>query len=257
MKLTILLLAASTAVSCGSDKGKPSGKNDKPSTPDRPVAAVKQLDPATVGTIRGVVSFEGAPPSDRELGITETACRSVHDSPPKMGKVLVADGKLQNVFVYIASGLDGYAFAPPDTEVVVNQHGCIYEPLVVGVQVGQKLTFVNGDPVLHNIHTVPEENDGANFAMPSQGMRVSKTFDVPEIMVPTKCDVHPWMRAYIGVVDHPHFAVTGADGAFELKGVPPGDYTVGIWHEQYGVQSVKVTLPPSGEAAADFTVTAK
>jgi plastocyanin len=178
----------------------------------------------------------------------------VHASPPHQDQVLVEGGKLANAFVYIAEGLADYSFDPPAGEVVIDQVGCIYRPLVVGVRVGQQLTFVNSDPVLHNVHTMPQENRGSNLSMPTRGMRLSRKFNEPEVMIRTKCDVHPWMRAFIGVVGHPFFAVTGPDGAFRFDGVPPGDYVVQLWHETLGVQTQKVTVPDKGAARADFNV---
>lgn len=244
-----LVLGAGVVVSCGGDKDK-----KQPPPVDKP-PPTKTLDPATAGAIKGTVLFEGTPPADKELLMSEIACKQVHGGKVYQQKVLVKDGKLANAFVYIKDGLDGYAFEPPAEEVVLNQHGCIYEPLVVGVMAGQEITFVNSDTVLHNIHTLPKENDGHNFAMPSKGMRTTKTFDYQEVMVRTKCDVHPWMRAYIGVVEHPYFAVTGADGAFELNNVPPGDYTLEIWHEEYGRQTKQVTVTEKATAEVSFGMT--
>lgn len=247
-----LVLGAGAVVSCGGDKEK----QNKPPKPQKDPNAPpgKKVDPATAGVIKGVVSFEGTVPENLPVPMSEPACAKAHSGKAMLDKVLVADGKLANVFVYIKDGLAGYEFPAPEGEVVIDQRGCIYKPLVVGVRVDQDLTFVNSDPVLHNIHTLPEENDGHNFAMPTQNMRTTKSFAYPEVMVRTKCDVHPWMRAYIGVVDHPYFAVTGADGAFELPGVPPGDYTVEIWHEQYGRQTQKVTVAEKAAAEVSFTV---
>lgn len=242
-----LVLGAGAVFACGGDKAKERPPKDKP-------PPTKTLDPATAGAIKGAVVFEGTPPENKELLMSEVACKKVHGGPVYRQEVLVEDGKLANVFVYIKDGLDDYAFDPPAEEVEIDQLGCIYEPLVVGVMTEQKLTFVNSDTVLHNIHTLPVENDGHNFAMPSKGMRTTKTFDYPEVMIRTKCDVHPWMRAYIGVVEHPYFAVTGADGAFELNNVPPGEYTVEIWHEAYGRQTQKVTVGERATVEVNFTV---
>lgn len=247
-----LALGAGAAVSCGGDKEKGGGKKPPPKDPNAPPA--KKVDPATAGNIKGVVLFEGEVPENLELPMSEPACARVHSGGAKMNKVLVTDGKLANVFVHVESGLTGYEFPPAEGEVVINQNGCIYDPLVVGARTGQNVTFLNSDPVLHNIHTFPKENDGANFAMPNQGMRTTKTFDYPEVMVPIKCDVHPWMRAYIGVVEDPYFAVTGEDGAFELKGLPPGAYTIEIWHEQYGTQTQDVQVGEKQTAEMTFTV---
>jgi len=249
-----LVLGAGVGFSCG---GKDGDDKRPPRVKDPKAEPAKRVDAATAGGIKGVVSFEGKVPEDLPLPMSEPACARVHSGKAMLRKVVVTDGKLENVFVYVKDGLTGYAFDVPEAEVVVNQFGCIYEPLVVGVMAEQKLTFVNSDDVLHNIHTLPTENDGHNFAMPSKGMRTTKTFDTQEVMVRTKCDVHPWMRAYIGVVEHPYFAVTGPDGAFELPGLPPGEYTVEIWHELYGTQTQKVTVSEKTTSDLTFTVSAE
>ena len=236
----------------GGDSGS-EGETERAEKSSRP-APTRQVDPATAGSIEGTVSFSGTVPENPELSIAEPACAKVHAGPVHQDQILVQAGKLQNAFVYIKEGLADYAFEPPAQEVVIDQAGCVYQPLVVGVQVGQQLTFVNSDTVLHNVHTLAENNRGANFSMPTRGMRTSRKFNKPEVMIRTKCDVHPWMRAFIGVVPHPHFAVTGADGAFRFQGVPPGEYVVELWHEKLGVQTLKVAVPEKGTARADFTV---
>lgn len=252
------ILALSILVALSAACSKKDGGEERAEAPAKKrSAATKLVDPAVAGTIEGVVSFTGSAPDNPELPIAEPACAKQHQGGAHQDLVLVQGGKLANAFVYISEGLEDYQFDPPTQEVVIDQVGCVYRPLVVGVQVDQPLTFVNSDPVLHNVHTMPEENRGANFAMPGRGMRTSKKFGSPEIMIATKCDVHPWMRAYIGVVAHPHFAVTGPDGAFRFQGVPPGDHVVALWHEKLGRQTVKVTLADKGTARADFTVSSK
>ena len=127
----------------------------------------------------------------------------------------------------------------------------MYSPRVVGVQVGQPLVFVNDDPVMHNIHAMGDSN-GFNAGMPGKDQRITRIFETPEVMLKMKCDVHPWMTAWIGVVGNPYFAVTGRKGDFDLEKVPPGDYGVEVWHEVYGAQTLHVRVPPKGEAKADF-----
>ena len=147
---------------------------------------------------------------------------------PQSDAVLIgADGALKNVFVYIKDGLDPALLVRRrrPQAVVLDQKGCIYSPRVVGVRVGQPLEIVNSDPTLHNVHALPMANQEFNQGQPFQGIRMTKTFTAPEVMVRFKCDVHGWMAAYVGVVAHPFFAVTDADGTFEMKGLPPGTYT--------------------------------
>ncbi len=213
------------------------------------------IDPATVGAIRGTVAFDGTPPDNKRLKL-EPACMAAHDGEVYDKAVLVEDGKVQNAFVWIKSGLDGWKIPPADESVVVeiDQHGCVYNPRILGMRAGQSVGFVNSDPLLHNIHAIAEENDGFNLAMPPQATKVEREMFAPEVMVHVKCDVHPWMTAYVGVVDHPFFAVTGADGSFAIEGVPPGDYEVGVWHEVLGTQTVTVTVPAQGTGEVAVTL---
>jgi hypothetical protein len=141
----------------------------------------------------------------------------------------------------------------PSEPVVLDQKNCRYEPHILGVQTDQTIVIRNSDPFLHNIHPVPENNRGFNVGQPTQGMETERTFSSPEIMIPVGCDVHGWMSAYIGVLDHPYFAVTGSDGSFQIPNLPPGEYTIEAWHETFGVKEMKVTVDEGGTATADFT----
>jgi plastocyanin len=174
----------------------------------------------------------------------DRACAQVAGPNPTNDAVIVApDGALQNAFVYIKGGLDpAYRFDPATATVELDQKGCRYVPRVVGLRVGQTLEIMNNDDTLHNVHALPMANQEFNQGLQSRGSRMQKTFTVPEVMVRFKCDVHGWMSAWVGVVPHPYFAVTKADGTFELKGVPPGTYTMEAWHEKFGTQTATVTV---------------
>ena len=152
------------------------------------------------------------------------------------------DGGLQNVFVYVKDGLGDVSFPVPATPAVIDQKGCQYRPHVFGVQVGQPIEILNSDATLHNIHALPMANQGFNVGQALQGLRHTHTFSTKEVMVPFKCDVHRWMSAYVGVLDHPFHAVTKADGSFALNGLPPGTYTVEAWHESLGTMTQSVTV---------------
>ena len=168
--------------------------------------------------------------------------------------MLVKDGKLENAFVWIKTGLQDYkGAAAPSAPVVMDQKACMYKPHVVGAQVGQKVIFLNSDPVLHNVRTVAESNATFNDMMPTKDMRITKTFDKEEVPVRAKCDVHPWMSAFIGVVPHPFFAVSSEAGEVTLNNVPEGDYEIEAWHEAFGRQSQKVHVPARGTATTSFT----
>jgi len=201
------------------------------------------IDPATVGTITGAVAFEGTPPPAKVINMeSDPVCRAGAATEGSMTEeVVVNDGRLANVFIYISQGING-SFDPPATAAKLEQKGCRYHPHVIGVMVSQAVQFTNDDPTLHNVHATPKQNKAFNLAQATQGKTDEKTFDHEEVMVPVSCDVHGWMRSYIGVLPHPFFAVSGSDGSFTIQGVPPGDYTVTAWHETLGTQEQKVTV---------------
>ena len=164
------------------------------------------------------------------------------------------NGGLDNVFVYVKDGLGSYYFDTPSTPVKLDQHGCRYRPHVFGVQVGQPLEFVNSDATLHNVHAVPATEPGVQFSQPIQTHEeTASSFTKPEVMVPFKCDVHGWMTAYVGVLDHPYFAVTKAGGGFELKNLPAGTYTIEAWHEKLGTQTQTVTVADNDKKEITLT----
>jgi uncharacterized membrane protein/plastocyanin len=217
-------------------------------------APTPPIDAATAATLRGVVRFEGKPPARKELKMGATpACAAMHPKPALSEDAVVADGKLANAFVWVKAGLEGYQFPPPASRVVIDQVGCIYRPHVVGVQVGQPLVFLNSDETYHNVHLVPAKNPGANVPMAGAGIEKTFRFKRVEVMIPTQCDAHGWMAASVGVVPHPFFRVTGVDGAFEMKGLPPGRYTLEAWHERFGAQTATVDVGPKGDRPVDFT----
>jgi plastocyanin len=168
--------------------------------------------------------------------------------------VLVVDqgGGLGEAFVYVASAA-AVGGPPPQKAVVIDQEKCRYHPRVVGVQVNQPLAFHNSDATLHNVHAVPELSKGFNIGMPTKGMNSMRKFSTPEVLVRIKCDVHPWMAAYVGVVAHPYFAVTGSDGAFRIANVPAGEQTVEAAHPTLGTKSQTVVVPADGEVTVDFS----
>jgi len=162
-------------------------------------------------------------------------------------------GTLQNVFVYVKDGLGDRVFPVPATPVVLDQKSCRYVPHVMGIQVGQTLDILSSDNTLHNVHAMPERNREFNQAHQLAGIKHTHVFSTKEVMIPFKCDVHKWMNAYIGVLDHPFYAVTGANGTFELKGLPPGMYTIEAWHEKLGTQTQTVTVGEKQTSDVAFT----
>ena len=204
--------------------------------------APEPVDPATAGTVTGAITFEGTPPArDPIRMVSDPYC--MKQGQKTLEHVVVGDkGTLQNVFVYVKDGLGDRRFPVPTTPVVLDQQGCTYVPHVFGIQVGQPLELANGDETLHNVHAIPEQNREFNRGMAQKGATHTHTFSTAEVMVPFTCDVHKWMSAWAGVLDHPFYAVTNGTGSFELKGLPPGTYTIEAWHEKLGTQTQTVTI---------------
>lgn len=234
------LALAATTIACGG------GQSAVPASSQAPVT--NPVDPATAGSITGQIVFEGTPPAPQPISMRSDPNCQPTDGTVSETVMVGADGALQNVFVYVKDGLGELKFPVPAAAVVLNQQNCRYTPHVLGIQVGQPLEIVNGDATLHNIHAVPQANREFNSGQPIQGMKMTHTFTAREVMVPFKCDVHSWMNAWVGVLDHPFFAVTGADGSFELKGLPPGTYTIEAWHERFGTQTQTVTVAEKAAA---------
>jgi plastocyanin len=219
-----------------------------------PTRSVTPIDLATAGSIRVEVSYSGAPPTPKLINMNGTpACAAAHQTAVTDQSLVVTGGRLANAVVYIKSGLGDRAFAPPTEPVVIDQKGCLYDPHVAAVMVGQPLQFRNSDQEAHNVHGRPKTVDAWNFLMSRPGSTRDVTFDKAEVGILVACDVHPWMRAYVSVFEDPYFAVTPADGTVTLKPVPPGDYVVAVWHESLGTLVRPATLPPGGTADLQFT----
>lgn len=219
-------------------------------------AEVTPIDPATTGDIEVRVVYRGeVPPARRVVMSSAPQCALVHEEPVYEEKLVVQDGNLSNAIVWIGKGLESYVFAPPDKPVVIDQVGCVYRPHVAVAMIGQPVEFVNSDAEAHNVRGLPSVLRAWNFMLSRQGSRRTLTFDRAEIAVPIGCDIHPWMRAYLGIVEHPYAAVTGADGTAVLRGVPAGELTVAVWHEALGKREQVVTLPARGRVALEFDLT--
>ena len=230
------------------------GGNEPAPVAQTPPADAKRVDPATAGSVSGRVTFEGPAPENPSARLdSDPACAREHPNGLKLDTILVVNGGLENVFVYVKDGLGSYYFDTPTTPVVLDQKGCDYTPHVFGVRAGQPIEIVNSDATLHNVNAAAKVNRGFNLGQPIQGMKNAKVFTAPEVMVRIKCDVHSWMNAYAGVLTHPYFAVTANGGAFELKGLPPGTYTIEAWHEKLGTQTQSVTLGGKETKNISFT----
>jgi len=197
------------------------------------------------GEVSGTVKFVGpAPQLARIKMAAEPSCQKQHPSGATAEDVEVGpDGGLENVVVYVSSGLPADdKFDPPKNSSTLEQKGCMYQPHVLAMQAGQPLEIVNDDQTTHNIHPQPQNNREWNKAQPPGTPPVEESFTRQEISIPVKCNVHPWMKSYIAVFKHPYFAVTGRNGSFDIKGLPPGTYTVQAWHEKLGTLSQQVTI---------------
>jgi hypothetical protein len=214
----------------------------------------KRVDVATAGAVSGRVTIEGTVPPNAPIKMdSDPNCSSQSPNGATLETFVVHGGGLENVFVYVKDGLGDYWFDVPGDPVKLDQHGCRYVPHVLGVRAGQPLAIANSDDTLHNIHAMPDRNQEFNKGQPLKNMVDTKVFSAREVMVPFKCDVHNWMRAFVGVMDHPYFAVTKDGGKFELKDLPAGTYTVEAWHEKLGTQTQTVTLGAKESKEITFT----
>jgi hypothetical protein len=216
------------------------------------------VDPAMAASVHGQVRLEGTPPPPVTLRLDgDPGCVKLLAGEPQMSETYVMgeDGALANVFVHVREGeaLARYSFPVPDEPAVLDQVRCWYTPRVLGVRVGQPLEVRNSDALLHNVRASAAVNQGFNIGQPVAGMRNLHTFTTREVMVPFRCDVHGWMNAWVGVLEHPFFAVTSTDGAFSLDGLPPGTYTIDAWHEALGTSSRTVTLGEGDRQELTFT----
>lgn len=248
--ILLAALLATTAAGCGSDTSKSAQPASPAAAPD-----AKKVDEATAAKITGKVLFDGAPPQNAAINMaSDPACAEGGKGPVAVESVMVDNGGLQNVFVYIKDGLGNkYLFDTPMEPVKLDQKGCHYVPHVVGLRTTQPLEVTNSDNTLHNVHAMPETNREFNQGQPVPGMKNAVTFTVPEVLIPFKCDVHSWMHAYIGVVSHPYFAVSGSGGTFELRTIPPGTYTIEAVHEKLGRLTQTVTLGEKDSKEITFT----
>jgi plastocyanin len=227
------------------------GSAPAPAAPSGP-----PVDPATAATVTATVTFEGTVPSRQMFRLEgDPKCVTENGGPERADESLIVGEHqgLQNVFVYVKDGLGGFGFPIPTEPVVLDQDQCRYTPRVLGVRVGQPLAIRNSDPLLHNVRANGTINQPFNMSTPIEGMSFERTFATREIMVPFKCDVHAWMSAYVGVLEHPYFGTTAADGRVVLANLPPGTYTIEAWHEALGTRTTQVTIAAREAKDVAFT----
>ena len=224
-----------------------------PAVPEERTAPA--VDPETAASITATVTFNGPVPTPAMMRLDgDPKCVTENGAGQRADESLaVQDGALQNVFVYIKDGISGRVFPVPTEPVVLDQDKCRYTPRVLGVRVGQPLQIRNSDPLLHNVRSQAEINQPFNMSTPVEGMKFDHVFATREIMVPFKCDVHAWMHAYVGVLEHPFFGTTAPDGTVVLANVPPGTYTLEAWHETLGTRSEQVTVATKESKDVAFT----
>jgi plastocyanin len=218
------------------------------------------VDPATAATIHGIVHFQGTPPAPVQIDMgMDPGCTIANSEPNLSQQYVVTKGRLANVYVYIKEGLEGKNFAIPADPVALGQKGCRYDPHVLALMAGQTLRVLNDDPTMHNVHAQPNAlgNQQWNMSQMPKGAPIETTFHNPEVMMPFKCNQHPWMKAYVNVAANPFYAVSDAQGEFAIKHLPPGDYTVAAVHEALGEQTQKITVGATESKNADFTYTAQ
>lgn len=247
-----LALAACVSACGGDDPGtRPAGARG----PGKAPTATVEVQPGEGGTvsIRGSTRFVGEPPARRPLAITGVSgCQ--HDGPaPLTESVIVKDGRLGNCIVFVSRGLPQDGVPPAPTEpVFLDQHGCVYRPHVSALRVGQELRVKNSDPTSHNVRVEARRTSVPNRTQAAGGADLRIVFEAPEPPVKFGCDIHPWMGAWVGVFDHPYFAVTGPEGEFLIEGLPPGRYTLTSWHESFERGTVDVDLSAGGGATVEF-----
>jgi hypothetical protein len=252
--LFVAIAIALVLISCGQ-------KDEAPEAPPTVINPGGQaVDPATAGSVTGAVTFDGDPPARKIISMSAVPnCAKEHAGDPAVAEdVVLGDNRaLQNVVVYLKGDFSRYSFTVPQVAVDLDQKGCQYRPHVLALMAGQPLLVANSDKVSHNIHPIPKSNREWNESQPPGSVPLRRSFAREEVAIPVKCNIHLWMKAYIAVFGAPYFAVTGRDGTFELRNVPPGTYTLVAWHETYGVQERQnVTVAANQSEAVAFTFSA-
>lgn len=256
LRFAVRLAVVATAAITGCSKSAA-----PPATPStaQPTPTYFRVDPSTAGSIGGLLRYAGPRPRPKPVDMSnEPACVSANHGKVYDDSVVIGPhNRVGNAFVYIEKGLEGKSFAPAQGPVTIDQKGCWFRPHVLGMQTGQTVQIVNSDAVTHNIHPMPQLNHEWNHSQGAGDPPMSHKFTRAEVMIPVKCNIHSWMHAYIGVLDHPYFAVTGEDGKFVIPNLPPGTYTLAVWTQTLGTEQQTITVSPGGSAKADFTFRGK
>jgi plastocyanin len=254
LALLLTVSALSLALACGGDDDDLAEDEEE----EGPVA-VAYKPSGNEGTLAGVINLSGTAPERRAISMDADNACAANNPNPLSEDTVVNGGKVQNVFVYVKDGktADGksiasLSFTPPAPEVVLDQKGCQYTPHVLGIMTTQQLKVTNSDATTHNVNVQPKSNQGFNQAQGQSAPAITKNFPRAEVQVPVKCNQHPWMKAWVNVMRHPFFAVSGADGTFQIAGLPPGTYNVVAWHERFGEKTQSVTVGAKEQKTQDF-----
>jgi plastocyanin len=256
----VLVLLVGYAVGCGGSQPDDAAQQTaETGTPPAARTAQESAPAPALGgsSITGTVTFDGEAPALKPLDMTaEAVCHEKHGGKPAPNEALVlGPGKtMGNIMVWVSKGLPAEKTYPaPETPVVLDQDGCVYKPHVMGIMVGQTYRILNSDGILHNIHTLSKINPTLNRGQPATVKEMTTSFPRPENMFQVKCDVHPWMIAYIGVFTHPFFSVTSTDGKFAISGLDAGTYEITAWHERLGTQTASIAVAANDTRTHDFT----
>lgn len=237
-------------------------RSDKTAAPaaaehaQEPVTPTFHVDAATAGSVIGTIHFVGKRLPTKPVDMSEDpACVAAHHGKAVDESMLISShGGVANVFVYIKHGLEGKRFETPSAPVTIDQNGCWFHPRVLGIQTNQMLQVINSDPVTHNIHPMAQINREWNHSQGAGDAPLARKFVKPEVMIRVKCNIHSWMHAFIGVVDSPYFAVSKEDGSFAIDHLPPGTYTLGLWHEELGTEERTITVAPHSKTRFDVSL---
>jgi len=241
-RLTLAFIALLTAAGCGNKQASESS------------ASLPTVDPSTAGSITGVVTLDGSAPVLKPIDMSQSsACVQANPTPIVPPIVVLGDrAALANVVVFVRNGLGKYKFETPSEPVILSQKNCMYEPHVLALMTDQPFEIENNDPTMHNVHPMPKQNRQWSTSQPAGSAPLKSSFSRPEFAMPVLCNVHPWMRAFVFVLDHPYFSVSSKSGAFALKNLPPGTYTIEAWHETLGTLDQTVTLAANESKTISF-----
>jgi hypothetical protein len=249
------LIAVAMLAACGGGGTDP---NAPPPLPGGASGGGPAFDMSkATAAVSGKISFEGTPPPNDKIQMgSDPFCQTRAAENPTAETVKVTNGGLDNVIVFVSSGLpSGQSYPTPTTPIEINQENCHYIPHVFSMMTNQPLEIKNSDMTLHNIHAWAEKNPQFNVGQPLKGQVSKTTFAIPEVPLPIRCDVHRWMGAFVGVFDHPFHTVSKSGGSFELK-LPPGNYEVTAWHELFGQKKTMVEVKDNDKKEVTFAFSA-